>query len=151
MISLVSIANTQMGFIHLHLHLRLFLEPGSMTFSFFIPKTYLINSLKFFNFWRRSHIKLWSSGTLMNFHAKNMTCAVDQHRTKSPRKLLNWSWSTSVVVPWAVQALLISHLSWILWRSPFSDSFKMAVDMSIAKGQSRGKAWWSMKNITMLL
>jgi hypothetical protein len=33
-------------------------------------------------------------------------------------------------------------LSWIRWRSPFSDSARIAVDISKAKGESLGNAWF---------
>lgn len=65
--------------------------------------------------------------------------AIPQMR-KSPKKLCNWSWSDSSPVTWEPQAFLDSHLSWIFWSSPFSDSASMAVDMSEAKGESLGNA-----------
>jgi hypothetical protein len=34
-------------------------------------------------------------------------------------------------------------LSWIRWRSPFSDSARIAVDISTAKGESLGNAWFT--------
>lgn len=66
-----------------------------------------------------------------------------------PQKLLIWRRSTSCFAPSELQALLISHLSWILWRFPFSDSFNIAVDMSIARGESRGNAWKKQKKIVL--
>ncbi|MFS8010163.1 hypothetical protein Hanom_Chr14g01293811 [Helianthus anomalus] len=62
------------------------------------------------------------------------------HIMNRPRKLVNSSWSTSNFVPWELHALLINHLSCILCSSPLSDSFKIAVDISAANGESRGKA-----------
>lgn len=62
------------------------------------------------------------------------------HIAKRPEKLFSSSLSTSNFVVCEVQALLISHLSWILCRSPLSDSFRIAVDKSTATGESRGNA-----------
>lgn len=62
------------------------------------------------------------------------------HIRKRPQKLLSWSRSDSSSAFSMVQALFASHLSWIRWRSPFSESCKMAVDKSMAKGESRGNA-----------
>ena len=64
----------------------------------------------------------------------------EPHSKKSPQKLLSGRRSTSCFAPSELHALLVSHLSWILCRPPFSDSFRIAVDMSIASGESRGKA-----------
>lgn len=72
---------------------------------------------------------------------KYMTRATKQanpHIRKRPQKLLRWSRSDSSSVLSELQALVASHLSWIRWRSPFSDSARIAVDMSTAKGESRG-------------
>lgn len=66
--------------------------------------------------------------------------AIPQIR-KRPQKLLSWSLSDSISVFSKVQVLRISHLSRIRWRSPFSDSCRIAVDMSTAKGESRGNAY----------
>jgi len=56
-----------------------------------------------------------------------------------PQKLFSSSLSMPCFPPSELQALLVSHLSWILWRSPFSDSLRIAVDISIDKGDSLGK------------
>lgn len=59
---------------------------------------------------------------------------------KSPQKLFNSSLFTSSCVSCVLQAFLISHLSWIFCKSPFSESFSKAVDMSTANGESWGNA-----------
>lgn len=82
-------------------------------------------------------------------HNRNIICTKYMKRAekqatpqirKSPQKLLSWSWSDSSSVESELQTLCNSHLSWIRWRSPFSDSCRMAVDKSTANGESRGKA-----------
>jgi hypothetical protein len=44
-----------------------------------------------------------------------------------------------------------NHSSWILWRWPFSDSVRMAVDKSSAKGESLGKACNTIEYIHKIL
>jgi len=60
-----------------------------------------------------------------------------------PQKFSSSSRSIPCFAPSELHALLVSHLSWILCRSPFSDSFRMAVDMSTARGESLGNVWIS--------
>ncbi|MFS7969742.1 hypothetical protein Hanom_Chr09g00812721 [Helianthus anomalus] len=62
------------------------------------------------------------------------------HMKNRPLKLFSSSRSTAAFAPCELQALRVSHLSWILCNSPFSDSFRMALDISTARGESRGKA-----------
>lgn len=56
------------------------------------------------------------------------------HIRKRPQKLVRASLfeSTSTVV----HSFLLSHLSWILCRSPLSESWRMAVERSTARGES---------------
>lgn len=58
---------------------------------------------------------------------------------KRPQKLdrLKEFDPTLLSAPHSVPA---NHSSWILWRLPFSDSVRIAVDKSSAKGESLGKA-----------
>lgn len=79
-----------------------------------------------------------------NMRKKNMRRAskhATPHMRNKPQKLFRWSRSESSSSFAELHALLVSHLSWILWRSPFSDSERMAVDRSTAKGESLGNIW----------
>ena len=78
--------------------------------------------------------------TILMRYKRRVRKQTEPHSKKRPQKLLRWRRSTSCFAPSELHALLVSHLLCILYRSPFSDSFRMAVDMSIANGESRGKA-----------
>lgn len=58
-----------------------------------------------------------------------------------PLNLFSSSLSTASSAPCELQALRISHLLWILCNSPVSDSLRMASEISIARGDSCGKAY----------
>lgn len=57
--------------------------------------------------------------------------AIPQIR-KRPHKLLSERRLSSMGFVWAKHPFLDSHLSWILWSSPFSESWRIAVDRSLA-------------------
>lgn len=61
--------------------------------------------------------------------------AIPQIRN-NPQKLLSDSWFTSTWFRFVEHSVRDSHLSWIFWRSPFSESWRMAVDKSTARGES---------------
>ena len=80
---------------------------------------------------------------------KYMTRAIKQalpQIRKRPQKLLRWSWFDSISVLSELQRVCKSHLSWILWRSPFSERARIAVDKSTASGESRGNAYQEREN-----
>lgn len=58
-----------------------------------------------------------------------------------PQKLFSESWTASVGLSRPEHRSRGSHLSWIRWSSPFSDSWRIAVDKSTASGESRWNAW----------
>lgn len=58
-----------------------------------------------------------------------------------PQKLVRDSRSESTSFIWIEHSLCVSHLLWIFWRSPFSESWRMAVDKSTARGESLWNAW----------
>lgn len=66
---------------------------------------------------------------------------------KRPQKLPRLNRFESISLSCELQPVRASHLSWILWRSPFSDSVRMAVDRSTARGESLGKACQSKMSI----
>lgn len=71
---------------------------------------------------------------------RDATVATPQTRN-NPQKLLKWSWSGSEFMPlWTMQLVLQNHFLWILCSSPFSESLSIAVDISIARGESLGNA-----------
>lgn len=81
---------------------------------------------------------------------KYITRAMKQatpHRRYRPQKLRRWSWSDSSSVLTELQELPVNHLSLIRWRSPFSERVRIAVDKSIARGESRGNAYMKMMPI----
>lgn len=69
------------------------------------------------------------------------------HMRKRPQKLLRDSLFESISSSCAVQSCFRSHLSWIFCRSPFSESWRMAVDISTARGESLWNAWDQVSNI----
>lgn len=69
------------------------------------------------------------------------------HMRNKPQKLLRLNRSESISSVSAMQPALVNHLSWILWRSPFSDKVSIAVDMSTAKGESLGNAYINWKSL----
>ena len=73
--------------------------------------------------------------TLPKNIARASTQAIPQIRNR-PQKLLRESRESSACSDWVEQPSCESHLSWILWSSPFSESWSMAVDMSTARGES---------------
>lgn len=97
----------------------------------------------------------WSSGSgsyLRNWQytlQKNAIRARKQataHMRNRPQKLLSESWVSSDWLFCEEHPFLDSHLSWILWSSPFSDSWRIAVDRSTARGESLWNAWpWIVK------
>lgn len=62
------------------------------------------------------------------------------HMRKRPQKLLRLSRFDSMSVLSLLHPLRTSHLSWILWSSPFSDSVRIMVERSTARGESFWKA-----------
>lgn len=63
------------------------------------------------------------------------------HTTKRPQKLDRLK--EFELIPLSSDShpfIPLNHSSWILWRSPFSDSVRIAVDKSSARGESLGKA-----------
>lgn len=63
------------------------------------------------------------------------------HSRYRPQKLIKWSWLGSDSRFFSPgQPILQNHFSWIFRSSPLSESFKIAVDMSIARGESLWKA-----------
>lgn len=61
--------------------------------------------------------------------------AMPQMRNR-PQKLVRESLVASTWLLFAEHPSSDSHLSWIRWRSPFSDSCRIAVDKSTARGES---------------
>jgi len=116
------------------------------------------------NLWKRPEIEhavedaAGSEGG--DFHNWKMICkkckrratkqAIPQMR-KRPQKLLSWRRSESISALSKLQELRVIHLSWIRCRSPVSESCRMAVDISSAKGESRGNACHANKTRIMLL
>lgn len=115
------------------------------------------------NVWRRSDLVLFVEGsdlwgwclqnwrTIFRRYTRSASKQANPHMRKRPQKLLSWSRSTSSLAPCKLQGLLISHLSCILCRSPFSESFKIAVDMSTANGESWGNACPSVYTIIVII
>ena len=69
--------------------------------------------------------------------AKKMVRAMTHampHIRKRPQKLVKASLFESVST--VEHSFLLSHLSWIFCRSPLSESWRMAVDKSMARGES---------------
>jgi hypothetical protein len=66
-----------------------------------------------------------------------MKQAMPQMR-KRPQKLLRRSAAMSL--PCGAHVPGFSHLSWMRCRSPFSDSVRIAVERSTARGESRWNA-----------
>jgi len=85
----------------------------------------------------------WSSGVNLRYWqmilqkntTREMEHAMPQIRNR-PQKLFRERWFSSISLPCAEQSACVSHLLWIFWRSPFSDSCRMAVDKSTARGES---------------
>lgn len=65
---------------------------------------------------------------------------------KRPQKLLRDNWLELSLLIFAVQSLCSSHLSWIFCRSPFSESWRMEVDKSTARGESLWNACYKRKS-----
>nr|GFD26045.1 hypothetical protein [Tanacetum cinerariifolium] len=64
-----------------------------------------------------------------------MKHAIPQMRNR-PQKLLKERLLVSISATCDEHELDANHLSWILCNSPFSESWRMAVDKSIARGES---------------
>lgn len=75
----------------------------------------------------------------------NRTSAMTEmtlHERYRPQKLIKWSWSgLGSLFRSPGQPILQNHFSCIFWSSPLSASFRIAVDMSSARGESLWKAW----------
>lgn len=109
------------------------------------------SSMSVRNLWKRPEIELAleagsEGGDCHNWNISCIKCktraikqAIPQMR-KRPQKLLSWRRSESISAFSKLQELRVIHLSWIRCRSPVSESCRMAVDMSTAKGESLGKA-----------
>lgn len=104
------------------------------------------------NLWRRPEIELtlemgWAGSEWRNCsiickkYMERETRQAIPHIRKRPQKLLNRSRSESISASSKLQAFCMSHLSWIRCSSPFSESCRIAVDKSTAKGESRGNAY----------
>lgn len=85
----------------------------------------------------------WVSGVNLRYwnstRKKNIERAIKQEMPQiknNPQKLLNDSWFKSAWFKPREHSVRESHLSWIFWRSPFSESWRMAVDKSTARGES---------------
>jgi hypothetical protein len=69
--------------------------------------------------------------------------------TKRPQKLERLKELELMLLSSVSHPLTLNHSSWILWRLPFSDSVRIAVDKSSARGESLGKAcirlWYNSK------
>jgi len=59
---------------------------------------------------------------------------------KRPQKLDRLKEFDAAPLLSALHSVALNHSSWILWRLPFSDSARIAVDKSSARGESLGKA-----------
>lgn len=77
--------------------------------------------------------------TLHQKTVKAMTNAMPHIRNR-PQKLLRERRASSIGLSWIEHPLRGSHLSCILWSSPFSDSWRIAVDKSVASRESRWNA-----------
>jgi hypothetical protein len=60
---------------------------------------------------------------------------------KRPQKLDRLKEFDAAPLLSALHSVPLNHSSWILWRLPFSDSVRIAVDKSSARGESLGKAY----------
>lgn len=93
-----------------------------------------------------ANLRYWQS-TLQ----KNIVRAMKQarpHIRNSPQKLLKESRLVSTSLICIEHSVRVSHLLWIFWRSPFSESWRMAVDKSTARGESLWNAW-NQKNLNL--
>lgn len=79
---------------------------------------------------------------------KKTTKAMKQampHMRKRPQKLFSERRLSSMGFVWTEHVSFDSHLSWILCSSPFSESCRIAVERSIASGESRWNACRSIR------
>ena len=85
------------------------------------------------------NLRYWQI-TLQKNIVSAMKHAMPQIRNR-PQKLIRESWFESTWLICIEHSLRVSHLLWIFWRSPFSESWRMAVDKSTARGESLWNAW----------
>ena len=92
----------------------------------------------------------WTSTWLLyllywqNMRRKKITRARRHARPqmrKRPQKLDRLKEFEAAPLLSALHSVPLNHSSWILWRLPFSDSVRIAVDKSSARGESLGKAY----------
>lgn len=98
---------------------------------------------------RRLYRTNWQ--TIRRRNIKSAARKIAPHSRYRPQKLIKWSWLGSTSRPFSPeQPLLQNHLLRISWSFPLSESFKIAVDMSTARGDSLLKAWDSRNKQNLL-